>query len=57
MLPAGCAIALGIVDVVRPGRILAAPSGIREGLLRDWLEGEGAPAAAIGLPNLAGQSE
>jgi exopolyphosphatase/pppGpp-phosphohydrolase len=43
VLPAGVAIAAGVADLVRPGSIVVARSGIRAGLL---LEGFGLAAAA-----------
>lgn len=41
VLPAGCAISLGAIDAVAPREIAAVPSGIREGVLRDWLDLQG----------------
>jgi len=41
VLPAGCAISLGAIDAIEPLEIAAVPSGIREGVLRDWLDQQG----------------
>jgi len=41
VLPAGCAISQGAIDAIRPGEIAAVPSGIREGVLWDWLDLQG----------------
>lgn len=57
VLPAGCAIALGIADAAKPSHVVPAPSGIREGLLRDWLEAQGLSAPGDDLPDLSGQRE
>lgn len=37
LLPAGAAIAMAIIDGARPQAIQAAPSGIRGGLVADWM--------------------
>ena len=41
VLPAGCAIALGAIDALESTDLAAVPSGIREGILRDWLAAHG----------------
>ncbi len=41
VLPAGCSISLGAIDAVAPREIAAVPSGIREGVLRDWMDLQG----------------
>ncbi len=37
MLPAGAAIAMAVIDLARPQTIAAAPSGIRGGLVAEWI--------------------
>lgn len=37
MLPAGAAIAMAVIERAAPGAIRAAPSGIRGGLVADWM--------------------
>lgn len=37
MLPAGAAIAMAVIESARPGSIDAAPSGIRGGLVAEWI--------------------
>lgn len=41
VLPAGAAISLGAVDAIGSRDLAAVPSGIREGILRDWLQTHG----------------
>ena len=41
VLPAGVAIAVAVASAVRPDRVVAVPSGIRTGLLRDVIERDG----------------
>ncbi|HEV2068091.1 MAG TPA: hypothetical protein VGR08_14775, partial [Thermomicrobiales bacterium] len=55
VLPAGCAISLGAIDAVAPREIAAVPSGIREGVLRDWLDLQGFRAPKPRGDLLAGQ--
>lgn len=37
MLPAGAAIAMAVIDLARPQSLAAAPSGIRGGLVAEWI--------------------
>lgn len=55
VLPAGCAISLGAVDAISPREIAAVPSGIREGVLRDWLDQQGVRPPQSRGDLLAGQ--
>lgn len=57
VLPAGCAISLGAIDALGSGELVAAPSGIREGILRDWLEAHGYEKPASVGHHAAGQVE
>lgn len=41
VLPAGCAISLAAIDALASHEVAAVPSGIREGILRDWLDAHG----------------
>lgn len=57
VLPAGCAISQGAIDALTPRHLVAAPSGIREGILRDWLETHGWAETTEGHRTFAGQIE
>jgi exopolyphosphatase/pppGpp-phosphohydrolase len=39
MIPAGAAIAVAIADIVRPTSVHAVPSGMRAGMVHEWLAG------------------
>lgn len=57
VLPAGAAIALGAVDALAASELAAVPSGIREGILWDWLDAHGAPQRDSPINRLRGQVE
>jgi exopolyphosphatase/pppGpp-phosphohydrolase len=39
MLPAGAAIAVAVADIVHPTSLHAVPSGMRAGMVHEWLAG------------------
>lgn len=57
VLPAGAAIALGAVDALAASELTAVHSGIREGVLWDWLEEHGHKTRESRGDHLAGQVE
>lgn len=57
VLPAGCAIALGAMDAIASRELAAVPSGIREGILRDWLDSRGYADSGSAANQAVGQVE
>ncbi len=57
VLPAGAAIALGAVDAFSASEVVAVPSGIREGVLLDWIEAQGYKVPDQAEQHLARQAE
>lgn len=57
VLPAGCSISLGAIDALESRELAAVPSGIREGVLRDWLDARGHVDSGSPGDLLAGQVE
>lgn len=57
VLPAGCSISLGAIDALESTELAAVPSGIREGILRDWLAARGHGDPGTVTDHIARQAE
>ncbi len=54
MLPAGGGIGMALVELVQPGSLVAVPSGIRGGLVHQWIE-SGRPADEVSTSQAGGE--